>query len=138
CPTVRHLVVHRRLGCDVAWAGGRDLGWDELTAGTSEVCASEAMDSEDPFMVAYTSGTTGKPKGSVHVHAGFLVKIAQEVAYQVDMHPDDTLFWFSDMGWIMGPWEVVGGLARGGTVFLYEGAPDFPDIDRVWALIEAH
>jgi acetyl-CoA synthetase len=89
-------------------------------------------------MIIYTSGTTGRPKGAVHVHGGFLVKIAQEVAHQVDLHDDDILYWVTDMGWIMGPWEVVGGLALGGTVFLYEGAPDYPQIDRLWAMVERH
>ncbi len=95
-------------------------------------------DAEDPFMIIYTSGTTGRPKGAVHVHGGFLVKIAQEVAHQVDLHDDDILYWVTDMGWIMGPWEIVGGLALGGTVFLYEGAPDYPSVDRLWAMVERH
>jgi len=99
---------------------------------------TEPTDAEDPFMIIYTSGTTGRPKGAVHVHGGFLVKIAQEVAHQVDLHEEDILYWVTDMGWIMGPWEVVGGLALGGTVFLYEGAPDYPSIDRLWAMVERH
>lgn len=120
CPTVQEVMV---------------LGRGE---GSGERCPTEHTDSEDPFMIIYTSGTTGKPKGAVHVHGGFLVKIAQEVAHQVDLHEEDILFWVTDMGWIMGPWEVVGGLALGGTVFLYEGAPDYPSIDRLWAMIERH
>jgi acetyl-CoA synthetase len=112
--------------------------WHELTQGESPECPTEQTDSEDPFMIAYTSGTTGRPKGSVHVHGGFLVKVAQEVAHQVDLHEHDILYWVTDMGWIMGPWEIVGGLALGGTVFLYEGAPDYPSVDRLWAMIERH
>ena len=96
------------------------------------------MDSEAPWMIAYTSGTTGQPKGSVHVHGGFLVKIAQEVLHQVDLHDDDRLCWVTDMGWIMGPWEVIGGLALGGTLVLFEGAPDYPTPDRLWRLVEEH
>ncbi len=134
-PTLRHVVVHRRLGVDVPWTAGRDVDWAEAARGKPRDLASEPMSSEDPWMVIYTSGTTGKPKGSVHVHGGFLVKIAQEVAHQTDLHPDDVLFWFTDMGWIMGPWEVVGTLALGGSLLLYEGSPDYPDPGRLWRVV---
>jgi acetyl-CoA synthetase len=96
------------------------------------------VDSEHPLFVAYTSGTTGRPKGSVHVHGGFVAKIAEEVAFQFDVRPGDRLFWFADFGWIMGPWEIVGGLANGATVCLYEGAPDWPEPDRLWSYLERH
>jgi acetyl-CoA synthetase len=89
-------------------------------------------------MVAYTSGTTGKPKGSVHVHGGFLVKIASECAYQTDIHPGEVFYWVTDMGWIMGPLSMVGSHAIGATMVMYEGAPDFPDPDRVWASVARH
>ena len=89
-------------------------------------------------MIIYTSGTTGRPKGAVHVHGGFLVKIAQEVAHQADMHADDVLYWVTDLGWIMGPWELVGALAAGGTVVLAEGVPDYPAPDRLWSMVERH
>ncbi|MBI3460110.1 AMP-binding protein, partial [Candidatus Acetothermia bacterium] len=137
-PSVKHLIVCERMSNSVSWAEGRDLWWHELTATQPRECTTVRTDSEDPFMIAYTSGTTGKPKGSVHVHGGFLVKIAQEVAHQVDLHDEDILFWVTDMGWIMGPWEVVGGLALGGTIFMYEGAPDYPQPDRLWSMIERH
>jgi len=137
-PSVQHVIVWKRIGHDIPWTTGRDHWWHEIIARETGECATEHMDAEDPFLIAYTSGTTGKPKGAVHVHAGFLVKIAQEAAHQVDMGASDTLFWLTDLGWIMGPWEVVGGLSQGGTVLLYEGAPDYPAPDRVWGLIERH
>ena len=93
---------------------------------------------EDPMMVIYTSGTTGRPKGAVHTHCGFPVKSAQDMWHGLDLHPDETLFWMTDMGWMMGPWEVFGTLLLGATMMLYDGAPDFPGPDRVWSLVDRH
>src|SRR5581483_4482758 len=107
-------------------------------APATEPFESVQVDSEHPLFIAYTSGTTGRPKGSVHVHAGWLAKVAEEGAFQTDIGPDDRLFWFTDMGWIMGPWELTAGLANGATVLLFEGAPDFPQPDRLWAFLERH
>ncbi len=94
------------------------------------------LDSETPYLLTYTSGTTGTPKGVVHVQGGFLVSIAREVCYQADAGPDDRIHFVTDMGWIMGPWTVVGGHAMGSTLVFAEGAPDWPQ-DRLWKLIEA-
>ena len=96
----------------------------------------EQVDSEHPYLLAYTSGTTGRPKGALHVQGGFLVSIAREVAYQTDVKPGDRIHFATDMGWIMGPWTVVGGGACGATVVYAEGAPDFP-ADRLWKLVES-
>ena len=135
---VKKVVVMKRLGIDVPWVEGRDIAWDSFVDGKPALSRTEKLPSETPWMVIYTSGTTGRPKGAVHVHGGFLVKQAEEIAFQVDMKDTDILFWFTDMGWIMGPWEVVGGLAMGGTLFFYEGAPDWPKPDRLWDMIERH
>ncbi|HEY2157554.1 MAG TPA: AMP-binding protein, partial [Isosphaeraceae bacterium] len=109
-PSLRHVVVVRRIGRSDASSHGFGLDWEEVTAGRPAEAPTESMDAEDPFLIAYTSGTTGRPKGAVHVHGGLLVKLAQEVAHQVDLQDGDVLHWVTDMGWIMGPWEVVGGL----------------------------
>jgi acetyl-CoA synthetase len=136
--SVERIVVWRRIG-DAAtpWDVERDVWWDEL-ADDDEPLPSEELEAEHPLFIGYTSGTTGRPKGVLHVHGGFLVKIAEEVAYQVDLHRGEVLHWATDLGWIMGPWEIVGSLALGGTVLLFEGAPTHPGPDRMWSLVERH
>ncbi len=133
-PTVAHTVVWRRLGIDAPMVAGRDVWWDEILGeGRLEPVQ---VDSEHPYLLAYTSGTTGKPKGALHVQGGFLVSIAREVAYQTDVHAGDRVHFATDMGWIMGPWTVVGAGALGATIVFAEGAPDWPD-DRLWKLVES-
>jgi acetyl-CoA synthetase len=107
----------------------------ELDAFPGELPPTE-VDSEAPYLLTYTSGTTGKPKGVVHVQGGFLVSITREVAYQADVHEGDVVHFATDMGWIMGPWTVVGVGALGGTIVFAEGAPDWPTPDRLWRTVE--
>src|ERR1051325_2140736 len=115
---------------------GRDRFWDDLVDGTSGDLETVQVDAEHPYLLAYTSGTTGRGKSALHVHGGFLVSIAREVAYQADVDAGDRVHFATDMGWIMGPWTVVGCGGVGATVVYAEGAPDFPP-DRIWNLIES-
>jgi acetyl-CoA synthetase len=137
-PTIEHLLVVRRLGCEVPWTHGRDLWWHDLTGAQSEECATIHTDADDPYMIIYTSGTTGRPKGVVHVHSGFPIKAAQELAHCFDLHAEERLFWISDIGWMMGPWSITGALMLGAICFLYEGSISHPQPDRVWSLVERH
>jgi acetyl-CoA synthetase len=134
-PSVEHVVVWERLGSGAPMTAGRDVAWDELVDGQPGELPPLDVDAETPYLLTYTSGTTGRPKGIVHVQGGFLVSIAREVAYQADAHEDDTILFATDMGWIMGPWTVVGGGALGARLAFMEGAPDQP-ADRLWRLIE--
>ncbi|MDX6535137.1 MAG: acetyl-CoA synthetase, partial [Gaiellales bacterium] len=137
-PTVRHAIVWERMGSDTPMTAGRDHRFADLVERQSGRLKAPALDPETPMMVIYTSGTSGRPKGAVHVHGGFLVKIAEECAFQTDVHADDRFTWMSDMGWIMGPKIVVGAGALGATLVLSEGAPDYPGPDRMWQLVERH
>ena len=139
--TLKHLIVlgtaedqqAERLPYKThSWSGLINLS----TPGSLQPTARTSA--EDPMMIIYTSGTSGRPKGAVHTHCGFPVKCAQDMWHGLDLHPDETLFWMTDMGWMMGPWEVFGTLLLGATMMLYDGAPDFPGPDRVWSLVDRH
>jgi acetyl-CoA synthetase len=135
---VEHVIVLKRAGLEVPWNPERDRWWHELLAGQPEEAETEATDAEDVLMVIYTSGTTGRPKGAVHTHAGFPIKAAQDMAFGTDLHPGQLLYWMTDMGWMMGPWLVFGAMILGATFFTYDGAPDYPGPDRLWAMVARH
>ncbi|HEY6097805.1 MAG TPA: AMP-binding protein [Anaeromyxobacter sp.] len=137
-PTVEHLVVCRRLGRDVPWTPGRDVWWQDLVAGEPERCEPVPVDPDHPCFVIYTSGTTGRPKGAVLTHSGFLLKAVSDFAFCHDVGEDDRVFWLSDLGWLMGPLLIASGLFHGGTAVLFEGVPDHPGPDRLWAFVERH
>jgi acetyl-CoA synthetase len=142
-PTIRRVIVVRRLAdraAETPWQADRDRWWDE--AMDDAVRATEPdlgdTDPETPYMLIYTSGTTGRPKGAVHVHGGFPIKGAEDLAHTFDLGRGDALFWFTDLGWMMGPWAISGSLLLGARLVLYEGAPDHPGPDRLWALVARH
>jgi acetyl-CoA synthetase len=137
-PSLRQMLVVRRTGANVAMQTGRDVWWHETVSTQSADCKTERTAAEDPLMIIYTSGTTGKPKGALHTHCGFPVKAAQDMAFGTDVRPGDVFYWMTDMGWMMGPWLVFGTLLLGATCFLYDGAPDYPEPDRLWNLVERH
>ncbi|HEY7123909.1 MAG TPA: AMP-binding protein [Ktedonobacterales bacterium] len=139
CPSVRHVLVYRHTDhTPAAWHADKDFWWQDMVQGQSEQCNTEPMDPEDPYMIIYTSGTTGKPKGTVHVHGGFPIKGAQDMAHCFDFQAGERFFWLTDIGWMMGPWVISGSLMLGGTVVLYDGAPNYPQADHVWAMIARH
>ena len=134
-PSVEHVLVWRRAGVECPMAAGRDSWWEDAVADQPGVLEPVDVDSEHPYLIAYTSGTTGRPKGALHVQGSFLLSIVRETAYQADLRPGSRALFATDMGWIMGPWTVVGAMACGATIVFMEGAPDRP-ADRVWKLVE--
>jgi acetyl-CoA synthetase len=137
-PGLRHVIVLKSTEVDIPWDSTRDHWWHDLVATARDGALTEPTSAEDPMMIIYTSGTTGVPKGAVHTHCGFPIKAAQDMKQGLDLHADETLFWITDMGWMMGPWLVFGTLLLGATMMLYDGAPDWPRPDRLWSLVERH
>jgi acetyl-CoA synthetase len=137
-PSIKHVVVYRRAGIDIPWHATRDIWMHQLVQGLPEECPTEEMDSEDYAIMIYTSGTTGKPKGAVHTHGGCLAQICKELGYYFDVKEDDVFFWLTDIGWMMGPWMIIGVMSFGGTFVIFEGVPDYPEPDRLWELVDRH
>ncbi len=139
-PTIEHVIVVRRGGNDVEMMPGRDLWYHDLIAAADPVCPAEPMDAEQLLFLLYTSGTTGKPKGIMHTTGGYLAQVAFTHKYVFDLHPDSDVFWCTaDVGWVTGhSYIVYGPLANGATSVMYEGVPNFPANDRLWAIIEKY
>jgi acetyl-CoA synthetase len=136
-PSVQHVIVVARLGVETSMTG-RDCRWSDLVGSESDVCEPTQTGADEPMMIIYTSGTTGRPKGAVHSHCGFPIKSAQDMVHCFDVQPGEIMYWVSDMGWMMGPWEVAGMTLLGGTMVIYDGALDYPGPDRLWAIVERH
>jgi acetyl-CoA synthetase len=145
CPTVKHTVVFRRLGGSmgdeafVHMQEGRDHWWHRLMQDAAPFCEPETMDAEDLLFILYTSGTTGKPKGIAHTTGGYLTHVSATTKLVFDLKDDDVFWCTADVGWVTGhSYIVYGPLAHGATQVLYEGAPDWPDKDRFWEIVERY
>src|SRR6202790_412766 len=137
--TVEHVLVVRRTGIDVPWTDGRDLWWHDTVDPASPEHTPEAFDAEHPLFLLYTSGTTGKPKGILHTTGGYSVGTYISTKWVFDLKDDDTYWCTADIGWVTGhSYIVYGPLQNGATSLMYEGAPNWPEPDRLWRIIERH
>jgi len=142
-PSVQHVIVCKRLpasspASQISWKEERDYWWHELVPPQPTEAETAPTAAEDPLMIIYTSGTTGQPKGAVHTHCGFPIKGAQDMRHAMDVKPGDRVYWMTDMGWMMGPWLVLGTLLNGAAMLFFDGAGDYPSVDRVWELCARH
>src|SRR5437660_9521878 len=139
CPTVKSVIVYKRTGSEIKMEWGRDHWWHELMAGASDHCEAEPLDAEHPLYILYTSGSTGKPKGVVHTTGGYSVGTYITAKWVFDLKDEDVYWCTADIGWVTGhSYIVYGPLQNGATSLMYEGAPNFPEPDRFWSIIERH
>ncbi len=139
CPGVRSVIVYRRTGNEVEMTPGRDAWWHDLDTGAPAACPAEELDAEHPLYVLYTSGTTGKPKGIVHSTGGYQLQVSMAMRWVFDIKDEDTYWCAADVGWVTGhSYIVYGPLLVGTTTVMYEGAPDFPEPDRFWSLVDKY
>ncbi|MFN2459273.1 MAG: AMP-binding protein [Candidatus Velthaea sp.] len=137
-PSVTTVLVYARAGLDVPMHPPRDVAWGAAVAAAVPLERYERTGANDQVMLLYTSGSTGKPKGANHVHAGFPIKCMIDQHLCMDVKSGDRMLWFTDMGWMMGPFLVFGALGLGASIVLYEGTPDYPQPDRLWRICAAH
>ncbi|WP_277673530.1 AMP-binding protein [Piscibacillus halophilus] len=135
-PSIEHVIVVNRTNEDVNWTN-QDVSWNEIRTDQTSFDTKQT-NGNDPFMIIYTSGTTGKPKGALHTHNGFPLKTAFDAGICMDVCKKDTLFWYTDMGWMMGPFLVYGGLLNGASILMFEGTPDYPTPSRIWEIVDRH
>tara|TARA_R110000782_G_scaffold266956_4_gene361850 strand:+ start:1281 stop:3236 length:1956 start_codon:yes stop_codon:yes gene_type:complete len=136
-PSLEHVIIFDHSGLDNKYYPG-DHDWDELIKDQPVNSETAIMDAEDPMMLVYTSGTTGMPKGTVHTHCSFMTKNLFDLQILSDLAREDKVLWMSDMGWIVGPMEIIGVSFTGATLIMAEGVPNFPDPGRIWRLIDEY
>ncbi len=138
-PTIQSAIVVRRIGAPIEMKPGRDHWWHALMASAPARCPAEKLDAEHPLFILYTSGTTGKPKGILHTTGGYLVHVTVTTKYIFDLREEDVHWCTADIGWVTGhSYVVYGPLSNGATSIMYEGAPNWPDSDRLWALVDKY
>jgi acetyl-CoA synthetase len=147
CPTIAKVIVRDLGGVEPNFSDVRFENWHQFMNLKTDISGDrpwyelgfpEPTSAEDPLIILYTSGTTGKPKGIAHTHASFPIKAAQDMAFGMDVGRGTRICWYTDLGWMMGPWLIYGALINGATICLYDGAPDYPTPDRMWEFCARH